>query len=145
MVSMLSASAAFLSVRQRAMRGKRTAMPDRCRDDRWMASIHLREVEALKNHPLKAASDAADLFLEHAKRILDQGGPRVLICAPPADLLDTFDSAGRRGESSEAELDEALVAAERHTQSFCLLEVRLDPQDRSPALQRLAERLAKNI
>jgi len=46
---------------------------------------------------------------------------------------------------TESELDEALAAAERHTESFCLLEVRLDPQDRSPALQRLAERLAKNI
>ena len=46
---------------------------------------------------------------------------------------------------TESELEEALTAAERHTESFCLLEVRLDPQDRSPALQRLAERLAKNI
>jgi len=46
---------------------------------------------------------------------------------------------------TEAELDEALAAARQHTKSFCLLEVRLDPNDRSPALQRLAERLAKNI
>ena len=46
---------------------------------------------------------------------------------------------------TEKELEAALAAAERHTESFCLLEVRLDPQDRSPALQRLAERLAKNI
>lgn len=47
--------------------------------------------------------------------------------------------------NTEAELDEALQAAERHSESFCLLEVRLDPLDRSPALQRLAERLARNI
>src|SRR6266478_5153610 len=47
--------------------------------------------------------------------------------------------------NTESELEEALARAERHTESFCLLEVRLDPQDRSPALQRLAERLAKNI
>jgi len=47
--------------------------------------------------------------------------------------------------NTEAELDQALAAAEQHTDSFCLIEVRLDPQDRSPALQRLAERLAKNI
>lgn len=46
---------------------------------------------------------------------------------------------------TERELDEALEAAQRHTESFCLLEVLLDPQDRSPALQRLAERLAKRI
>jgi indolepyruvate decarboxylase len=47
--------------------------------------------------------------------------------------------------NTEGELEEALAAAERHTESFCLLDVRLDPLDRSPALQRLAERLAKKI
>lgn len=46
---------------------------------------------------------------------------------------------------TERELDAALDAAARHTEGFCLLEVLLDPMDRSPALQRLAERLAKNI
>ena len=46
---------------------------------------------------------------------------------------------------TEAELAAALEAARAHTQSFCLLEVRLDAKDRSPALQRLADRLAKNI
>jgi len=46
---------------------------------------------------------------------------------------------------TENELDAALESAKRHIESFCLLEVRLDPGDRSPALQRLAERLAKNI
>ena len=47
--------------------------------------------------------------------------------------------------NTEGELDAALIAAEAYTESFCLLEVRLDPLDRSPALQRLAERLAKKI
>jgi indolepyruvate decarboxylase len=46
---------------------------------------------------------------------------------------------------TERELDNALTAAECHKESFCLVEVRLDPHDRSPALQRVAERLAKNI
>ncbi|HEY2952011.1 MAG TPA: thiamine pyrophosphate-dependent enzyme [Verrucomicrobiae bacterium] len=46
---------------------------------------------------------------------------------------------------TESELNEALKAAERHRQSFCLLEVRLDQHDRSPALQRLATRLGENI
>src|SRR5438552_1028953 len=78
--------------------------------DRWTAPIHARDIAAAKDHPLKAASDAADLFLDHAKRILDQGGPRVLICAPPADLLDTLDSPGQRRDSPEAELDEGSEA-----------------------------------
>jgi indolepyruvate decarboxylase len=46
---------------------------------------------------------------------------------------------------TESELDEALRAAEQHTSCFCLLEVRLDPHDRSPALQRLAGRMAENV
>ena len=46
---------------------------------------------------------------------------------------------------TESELYEALRAAEQHTSCFCLLEVRLDPHDRSPALQRLAGRMAENV
>jgi len=47
-------------------------------------------------------------------------------------------------ETEEA-LDSALLEAERWTKSFCLLEVRLAPLDRSPALDRLAARLAKRL
>ncbi|MDB6021491.1 MAG: thiamine pyrophosphate dependent decarboxylase, pyruvate decarboxylase, partial [Pedosphaera sp.] len=46
---------------------------------------------------------------------------------------------------TEAELESALREAKKHVQSFCLLDVQLDPQDRSPALQRLAERLALRL
>ena len=47
--------------------------------------------------------------------------------------------------NTEKELDDALVAARKHTESFSLLEVRLDQLDRSPALQRLAKRLGENL
>jgi indolepyruvate decarboxylase len=46
---------------------------------------------------------------------------------------------------TEQELDHALTEAEHWTKSFCLLEVRLAPLDRSPALDRLASRLAKRL
>jgi indolepyruvate decarboxylase len=46
---------------------------------------------------------------------------------------------------TEQELDRALGEAERWTESFCLLEVRLAPLDRSPALDRLATRLARRL
>src|SRR5579859_7542820 len=46
---------------------------------------------------------------------------------------------------SEQELDEALATAQKWTEGFCLLEVRLAPLDRSPALDRLASRLARRI
>ncbi len=46
---------------------------------------------------------------------------------------------------TEVELDTALDAAAKHTASFCLLDVHLDPMDRSAALGRLAERLAERL
>ncbi len=46
---------------------------------------------------------------------------------------------------TEAELQRALREARNHTESFCLLDVHLEQLDRSPALQRLAERLAKRL
>jgi len=55
-------------------------------------------------------------------------------------------AAGRGFEiETEEQLDQALRAAQRYTEGFSLLEVRLDPLDRSPALQRLTERLAKRL
>lgn len=47
--------------------------------------------------------------------------------------------------NSELELDRALEAARRWTKGFCLLDVRLGQLDRSPALDRLAARLAKRL
>lgn len=46
---------------------------------------------------------------------------------------------------TEAELDEALSRALANTGSFSLLNVHLDPWDRSPALERLAQRLSKIV
>jgi len=46
---------------------------------------------------------------------------------------------------TEAELDTALEAALANTASFSLLNVHLDPWDRSPALERLASRLSKIV
>lgn len=46
---------------------------------------------------------------------------------------------------TEDQLVRALAAAEQHTESFSLLDVRLDPLDRSPALERLAKRLSARL
>jgi indolepyruvate decarboxylase len=54
--------------------------------------------------------------------------------------------AGRGFEvETEEQLDRALICAGKSVDGFCLLDVRLEPLDRSPALQRLAERLAKRL
>ena len=46
---------------------------------------------------------------------------------------------------TETDLEHALSEAQRWTESFCLLDVHLPPMDRSPALDRLATRLARGI
>ncbi len=46
---------------------------------------------------------------------------------------------------TEEELDTALEAALANTASFSLLNVHLDPWDRSPALERLARRLSAMV
>ncbi|MGA9577331.1 MAG: hypothetical protein WBV90_06900, partial [Terrimicrobiaceae bacterium] len=46
---------------------------------------------------------------------------------------------------TEDELDAALGAAKADAKQFCVIDARLDPMDRSPALERLAERLSKKI
>ncbi|MBC8121258.1 MAG: alpha-keto acid decarboxylase family protein [Gemmatimonadaceae bacterium] len=46
---------------------------------------------------------------------------------------------------TEDELAAALKAARSHTESFCLLDVRLDPEDSSPALKRLTHSLARRV
>ncbi len=46
---------------------------------------------------------------------------------------------------TEDELDKALEAAIANTSSFSLINVHLDPMDRSPALERLATKLAKRL
>jgi indolepyruvate decarboxylase len=46
---------------------------------------------------------------------------------------------------TEYDLDRALKEAGRWTESFCLLDVHISREDRSPALERLAARLAKRL
>jgi indolepyruvate decarboxylase len=46
---------------------------------------------------------------------------------------------------TEEEFDAALDAARAHTKEFCLIDVKLPPLDRSPALERLAKRLAERL
>lgn len=46
---------------------------------------------------------------------------------------------------TEQELDRALGQAQDYSKGYCLLDVRLAPLDRSPALDRLASRLARQI
>jgi len=46
---------------------------------------------------------------------------------------------------TEDQLDEALRQSRKYTESFCILDVHINPEDRSPALQRLTDTLAKQV
>jgi TPP-dependent 2-oxoacid decarboxylase len=55
-------------------------------------------------------------------------------------------NAGRGFEvETEDQLDEALRSAKAYTDAFCILDVHLDPDDRSFALQRLSHALGKRV
>jgi indolepyruvate decarboxylase len=45
---------------------------------------------------------------------------------------------------TEEQFEEALLYAESNTECFCILDIRLDINDKSPALQRLTEALRKS-
>ncbi len=46
---------------------------------------------------------------------------------------------------TEGQLEKALQEVQKHTDSFCILDVHLDPEDRSLALERLTTALSKRI
>lgn len=62
--------------------------------DRWCSAIRQREVDAIiaDEHPDEAVKHSVELFLEHAGSVVEQGGPTVVICAPPKDLLAAVDA-----------------------------------------------------
>ncbi|MFA5189985.1 MAG: thiamine pyrophosphate-binding protein [Verrucomicrobiia bacterium] len=75
-----------------------------------------------------------------------QDGPFNDILSWNYSRLPEFLGAGRGFlVETEEELDRALTAAEQHEGSFSIIEVRLNPHDSSPALQRLTQRMAKKI
>jgi len=60
-------------------------------------------------------------------------------------LPDIFNAGRGFLVRTESDLNGALVAAADYTESFSIIEVMLDQNDHSPALQRLTERLGKKI
>lgn len=78
--------------------------------DRWCETIPKREIAGLLDVTDKGdlVSEAVDLFLSAAHNVLDQGGPLVLICAPPSDLLASLDARRNSNiDHAEKELDES--------------------------------------
>lgn len=87
--------------------------------DRWCAPIRQREFDAVLTHfqGNETVREAAALFIDHAKSLIEQGGPMVLICAPPTELLAAVDEPpGTRPDPLEQELDEGSEPSSREQQ-----------------------------
>jgi hypothetical protein len=82
--------------------------------DRWCSPIRQRELDAVLAHSQgdQTVREAVAIFIEHAETLIEQGGPMVLVCVPPKDLLAGVDEPfGDRPDVLEQEIDEGLEAA----------------------------------
>jgi len=82
--------------------------------DRWCSPIRQREVDSVLAHGQGCATvrDAVAIFIEHAETLIEQGGPMVLLCVPPKDLLAAVDEPpDNRPDVLDQEIDEGSEAA----------------------------------
>jgi hypothetical protein len=85
--------------------------------DRWSSSIRQREIDAVLAHSDgdETVRQSVAMFVDRAEELVQQGGPMVLICVPPHDLLAAVDE--RRGapvDADEQEIDEGSESADSH-------------------------------
>ena len=82
--------------------------------DRWCSSIRQREVDSVLAHIRggDTVREAVAIFVEHAETLMEQGGPMVLFCVPPRDLLAAVDEPrGDRPDVLDQEIDEGSETA----------------------------------
>lgn len=73
-------------------------------DERWTSAISKSDVTALKSaKPNEVVDKAVSVFLDHAKRLLENSSLDVVICAPPHDLLSVLDSINDRPPAAESD------------------------------------------
>lgn len=77
--------------------------------DRWRAVIRQRDLEAVLAHTQgdQTVRETVAIFLDHAQTMIEQGGPMVLVCAPPKEVLAAVDRArASQVDLVEQEIDE---------------------------------------
>ena len=67
----------------------------------------------------------------------------IVVACAIAIVASHFVALHHRSRAFQDELDRALSDAQQRKDSYCLIEARLAQMDRSPALDRLAARLAR--
>ena len=78
--------------------------------DRWSSPIRQREIDDLltRTAGIDRIRKSVAIFIEHARGLVEAGGPMVLVCAPPLDLLDAVDEVPTRQlEAQDQDLDES--------------------------------------
>jgi len=60
-------------------------------------------------------------------------------------MPEVFNAGRGFNVETEDQLEEALKEARKYIEGFCILDVHLNPEDRSPALQRLSDALGKRV
>jgi hypothetical protein len=78
--------------------------------DRWTSTLRQREIDQLLKNPGSPTlvQDCVKLFVDNVATVRETAGPMVVICAPPADLLDAVDARiSRKGDTQEQDLDES--------------------------------------
>lgn len=85
--------------------------------DRWSTPIRQREIDTILQHSRgeQMIREFVSQFLDHAASLTEGGGPQVLVCVPPKDLLAAVDGATeRRLDAQDQELDEGADAPDRN-------------------------------
>lgn len=73
-------------------------------DERWTTAISKSEIAELKSaKPTAVVGQAVTVFLDFAKRLLENNALDVVICAPSHDLLSVLDSINDRPSTEESE------------------------------------------
>jgi hypothetical protein len=84
--------------------------------ERWSSSIRQREIDAVLTHSDgdEIVRQSVAMFIDHAEELVQQGGPMVIVCVPPHDLLAAVDE--RRGpvDADEQEIDEGSEVPDAH-------------------------------
>jgi len=78
--------------------------------DRWISTLRQREVDQLVQNPgsVTLVQDSVKMFVDHVSAVRESGGPMVVLCAPPKDLLDAVDAQiARKRDAQEQDLDES--------------------------------------
>jgi hypothetical protein len=77
--------------------------------DRWCSPIRQREFDTViaQTHGDQTVREAVAVFIDHAASLIEQGGPMVIVCVPPKDLLAAVDEPTvSRLDALDEEIDE---------------------------------------